>query len=287
MRTARTFIRLAFAGLFVNALAVACVASDNDGDDDNSPCEQGDSRDCTCPDGSGSERRCNASGTGFGSCVCDGSSSGGSDSGTSCEQGDSRACTCPDGTESERHCNASGTGFGNCVCDSASAGSGSGGTNSNAGEGNLPAAGASGESGGGTGGAGGGSAGAGGAGGATDPGLCAEDPTDSCADCYQQGCCEEWTACVEDEVDDGEGDCATQFLGIIACAEALRVDAAVSKADVIQCAEDQVDGGSAWSSGLRPTVKPLIDCVGGGEGWDTDGMGWSDLSCKNNCFSEL
>jgi hypothetical protein len=128
----------------------------------------------------------------------------------------------------------------------------------------------------------------GGAGGSgeVDPGLCGED-ADPCTDCYQQGCCAEWTACVEDEVDDGDGDCVTQFVGIIACAEALRSDGPVSKGQVVDCAEKQVEGGSAWSAGLRPTVKPLIDCVGGGEGWDTDGQGWSDLSCRNNCFSEL
>lgn len=249
MITARSFLRFAVAGLFVNALAMACVVTNSD---DEEECRPGSRQDCTCADGTESERVCNSSGTRFGSCACGDPSSGGT------------------GNDAAGAGNTSEAGSGNAGGDT-----GSGGGSGDTGGAPNGTAGSSGENG-----------GAGGSG-EVDAGLCAEEPNDSCADCYQQGCCDEWTACVEDEGDDGNGDCLTQFLNIIACAEDLRSQRAVTKADVIQCAADEVEGGSGWSAGLRPTVKPVIDCVGGGEGWDTEAGGWSDLSCRNNCFSQL
>lgn len=82
MTTARTLVRFVFAGLFVNALAVACVVSDgDDNNDDETACDPGSYKDCTCSDGEASQKKCSASGNGYGACACEGENVGGGGSG--------------------------------------------------------------------------------------------------------------------------------------------------------------------------------------------------------------
>ncbi len=82
MTTARTLVRFVFAGLFINAMAVACVVSDGgDNTDDNTACDPGTYKDCTCTTtGNDGQKKCSASGNGYGACVCDGVGVGGSGS---------------------------------------------------------------------------------------------------------------------------------------------------------------------------------------------------------------
>jgi hypothetical protein len=239
MITARTLVRFVFAGLFVNALAVACVVSDGDDDDDTTACDPGSYKDCTCPNGDASQRKCSASGNGYGACACSGENVGGGGAGGE-----------PSSTA---------------------------GTTSNYG-------GEAGKSAGGAGGAGGENAGGmmsegGAAGAATNPDdLCVEDPDDDCQTCVQVGCCDEWTACSEDTAND----CQQQFFNIMVCAQDERATRNITPADLEACAELEVDGGSAWSDGLLPTTKALIDCVGGGQNWEN--RAWNDDSCNALCF---
>jgi hypothetical protein len=81
MTTARTLVRFVFAGLFVNAMAVACVVSDGDDDDDTTACTAGDYKDCTCANGDAGQKKCSASGNGYGACACAGDNVGGGGSG--------------------------------------------------------------------------------------------------------------------------------------------------------------------------------------------------------------
>jgi hypothetical protein len=244
MITARSFVRFALAGMFVNALAVACVVENNGSDDDdNTPCEEGDTRSCVCPDsGDTSVRECNASGTGFGSCQCEGSSNAGSGGNT----------------------NAGGEGnttaAGNGSIDYGGETSSQGGA-SNPGAGGTPAE---------TGGAGGS--------GEVDPGLCAEDPQDTCADCYQQGCCDQWTACANDDT------CLTEFLNIMACSDLIKAERNVLPIDLQTCAEDEGAAAGPWSQGVSPLTVDVVNCVGGEDegGWET--MPWGRFSCKLGCF---
>jgi hypothetical protein len=124
-----------------------------------------------------------------------------------------------------------------------------------------------------------------GAGGAGDevPLECAE-PADDCESCYLAGCCDEYVACVNDDGNDGSGDCSQQFFDILACKDELRSTQDVLPADLKQCALDEVEGGSVWSADLRPAVKPLIDCLAGMAGWEN--MPWTDSSCNNTCFKQ-
>jgi hypothetical protein len=164
MITARTLVRFVFAGLFVNAMAVACVVSDgDDNNDDDTACEPGSYKDCTCADGDASQKRCSASGNGYGACACSGAGDGGSGGGSAGEP-------------------------------STTAGT----TNTYGGETSTPSGGAGGE-----GGATMSQAGSGGEGGATvDPdAVCFEETADDCQLCVQGDCCEEWKACREDEND--------------------------------------------------------------------------------------
>jgi hypothetical protein len=247
----RTFLRFAICGLFMSALAAACTVKESDDTDD-----------------------------------------------TSCNPGDTQTCTCDDGDKGSRKCNSDGDGYGRCICTS-----GTGGTEAGAGEGSGASSGTGGYSGGyngGTGGYGGGyagsdaggadtggagEAGAGGGGGDVSPAECAEDPNDDCANCYQPACCDEWSACLADDVSGGD-DCSTQFFNILFCAQANRDTADATPADLKACAEEEVSGGSAWSDGLRPQVKPMLDCVAGGMGWASNNSFSSD-ACKVSCFDKL
>jgi hypothetical protein len=249
MTAARSFLRLALGGLFVGSLAMACVVEDGGGDDDDlatTPCEDGDTRPCSCPDGEASVRECNAANTGYGSCQC---------------------------------------------VNSPTAGTSNGGSANNAGEGNTPTAGTNtnygGEPGtmGGapaeTGGAPAETGGAGGAGPVVEPGLCDEDPNDTCADCYQQGCCDQWTACVGDDTDT----CLDEFFGIMACSDLIKADRNVLPADLQACAEEQGAAAGPWSQGVSALTVDMINCVGGepeNGGWES--MPWGAISCKAGCF---
>jgi hypothetical protein len=74
-------VRFVFAGLFVNAMAVACVVSDGDDDDDTTTCNPGTYRDCTCANGDLSQQKCSASGNSYGACACSDANVGGGGSG--------------------------------------------------------------------------------------------------------------------------------------------------------------------------------------------------------------
>jgi hypothetical protein len=234
-------VRFAFAGLFVNAFAVACVVSDGDDrDDDNTACEPGDYRDCNCGSDEGTQK-CNAVGSGYGACDCSGVNVGGGNSG-----GEGNTPTA--GTAGT----AGSTAYGGET--SGGAGGEGGATTSQAGEG-----------------------GEGGA--AIDPdAICFEDPGDVCQECVQVSCCEEWKACSEE----AGGDCQQQFFNIIACAQTERAERDIKPEDLEACAEEEVAGGGAWSDGLLPTTKALIDCTGGGVDWE--GRAWNDASCNSLCF---
>jgi hypothetical protein len=230
-------VRFVFAGLFVNALAVACVVSDGDDDDDTTACDPGTSKDCTCPNGDASERKCSASGNGYGACACTGENVGGAGGG---------------GGE-----------------PSTTAGT----TSNYGGEAGAAAGGAGGENVGGMTSEGG----AGGAGGSAP--MCESDP-EPCQDCIQTQCCAEWTACSADP-----GDCEQQFFNIlIGCAQVERDERDIINADLELCALE-VANGDVWSEGLLPTTKAMIDCIGGGEGWENRDM-WNTQSCKAGCFAQ-
>jgi hypothetical protein len=237
MIAARTLVRFVFAGLFVNAMAVACVVSDGDDDDDTTACDPGSYKDCTCPNGDASQKKCSASGNGYGACDCDGSTTGGTGGG-----GEPSTTA---GTTSNSYGGEAGTGAG-----------GVGGDNS---AGMMSVAGAGGAE--------------------TDPeDLCVEDPSDDCQTCVQVGCCNEWTACSEDTAND----CQQQFFNIMVCAQDERATRDIKPEDLEACAALEVDGGGAWSDGLLPTTKALIDCVGGGEDWEN--RAWNNDSCNALCF---
>lgn len=249
MTTARTFLRLVLAGVMANVLAAACVVNSDGGDDDDGTCEPNSTKDCTCSDGTESTRKCNASGTGYAACACDGSGSGGSGSGseggapTTGQAGEANQAGTPNMT------NGGETGSTGGVPSS------SGGTPS--------------ETNGGAGGSG-----------EVDPGLCAEDPNDTCADCYQQGCCAQWTACVEDDSDA----CLTEFTNIIACAELIKADHNVTTAEFEQCAADESTAGGGWSNGLSALTIDMVNCVAGEDEGGWEGSPWGNLSCKAGCF---
>jgi hypothetical protein len=236
MITARTLVRFVFAGLFVNAMAVACVVSDGDDDDDTTTCSPGDYKDCTCANGDAGQKKCSASGNGYGACACEGDNVGGSGSGG--EPGSTAGTTSNYGGQG-------GTAAG-----------GAGGDNSG---GMMSVAGA-------------------GAGGGGSEDLCVEDPSDDCQTCVQVGCCNEWTACSEDTAND----CQQQFFNIMVCAQDERATRDIKPEDLEACAALEVDGGGAWSDGLLPTTKALIDCVGGGEDWEN--RAWNSDSCNALCF---
>jgi hypothetical protein len=244
MTSARSLLRLAFAGLFVNAMAVACVVSDGDDDDDDvTACDAGSYKDCTCSNGEVGTKKCNASGSGYAACDCSDASNGGSGSG-----GEGNASSTA-GTNSTPYGGENNGGAG--------------------GDKTAPV----------VGGAGGdtGTAGAGGEG--PDPDALCNAPTDDlCQECVQVSCCEEWKACA----DETDGDCQQQYFNILACAQVDRAERDIKPADVEACAEIEVAGGSAWSDGLLPTTKALIDCTGGGVGWEN--RAWNQMSCNDLCF---
>jgi hypothetical protein len=238
---------LAFGGLFVSSLAMACVVESNGGDDDdlaNRPCEDGEFRECDCPGTEVGRRECNASNTGFGSCQCEGSPTAGTSNGGSSNS-------------------------------DAGAPSSTGGTNINYGgepntTGGVPAE---------NGGAPAEMGGAGGSGDVVEPGLCDEDPNDSCADCYQQGCCDQWTACA------GDATCLDEFINIMACTDVIKAERNVLPADLQACAEDESAAAGAWSQGVSALTVDMINCVGGEPdegGWES--MPWGPISCKAGCF---
>jgi hypothetical protein len=262
MSAPRTFLRFAISGLFIGVLAAACTVKETN-DDDETSCNPGDKRACNCSNGDEGERKCNSDGDGYGSCVCDGNNAGGTNAG-----GDGAGPSAGTG----------GTGGYSGGYTGGTAGTTAGGTTYG------------GTSAGGTtyGGTSAGGASEGGAGGSPEvvtPEECAEDLEDNCASCYQTGCCDEWVACLDDTVTSGD-DCSAQFFNILACAQVDRENNDVTPADLKACGEDEISGGSAWSDGLRPQVKPLIDCVAGGTGWGSNSS-FSTDACKVSCFDKL
>jgi hypothetical protein len=244
MTAARSFLRLALGGFFVGSLAMACVVEDGGGDDDdlaNTPCEDGDFRECDCSDGSTGRRECNASNTGYGQCQCENTPTAGSSSGG----------------------NANNAGEGNTTA-------GTNNTNYGGEQGTMGGAPAE------TGGAPAEVGGAGGSGEVVEPGLCDEDPNDTCADCYQQGCCDQWTACANDDT------CLEEFFGIMACTDIIKAERNVTTADLETCAEDQGAANGPWSQGVSALTVDMVDCVAGEDGWE--GSPWGNLACKAGCF---
>ncbi len=72
----------------------------------------------------------------------------------------------------------------------------------------------------------------------------------------------------------------------MACAQVDRDTKDATPADLKACGEDEVSGGGVWSDGLRPQVKPMIDCVAGGTGWGNSAA-FSTDACKVSCFDQL
>jgi hypothetical protein len=253
MTTARTFLRLVLAGVMVNMLAAACIVNSEGGDgDDEGSCEPNTYKACTCTDGTASERKCNASGTAWGTCACDGSSSGGSGNGSEGGNGPAPA----QGGEG----NTAGTTSTTYGGESSGGGmpGGDGGMTSVPGEG-----------------------GAGGAGEVVEPGICDGDPNDSCADCYQQGCCDQWTACADDAT------CLDEFLDIMAeCADLPRADHNVTTAEFEACVADFSANAGGWSSGISPLTADMVDCVAGDDADGWEGQAWGSLACKAGCFDQ-
>jgi len=248
MTTARSLLRFVLAGVMANVLAAACIVNSDNGDDDNTTCEPNSYKDCACSDGTASQRKCNASGSGYAACVCDGSSVGGSGneggSGSSAEAGVGNVA------------GKTQTTYGGETSTEGGAPASNGGTPGEA------------------------NGGAGGSGEVVEPGLCDEDPDDTCADCYQQGCCDQWTACVDEDT------CLTEFTNIIACAELIKADKNVTTAEFEQCAADESAASGGWSSGLSPLTVDMVDCVAGDDDDGWEGQAWGSLACKAGCFDQ-
>lgn len=274
MTTARTLVRFVFAGLFVNALAVACVVSDGDDDDDTTACDPGARKDCTCATGDEGTKTCSASGNSYGACDCSAT--------TACDPGSYQACSCASGEDGMQRCSASGVGYGACACsDVGSGGSGGGGEgNTAAGAGGTSVGGAGGEASGGM-SSEGGAAGAGGA--PTNPDdVCVLDEHDDCQSCVQIDCCDQWTACRAET----EGDCESEVVGVMACAKTERgVDDPVTPAELEDCAQFVAEN-DVWSAGVLPTTKAVIDCVAGGAGWAAKNS-LEGSTCDSLCFAGL
>lgn len=254
MTTARTFLRFALAGLFANVMAAACIVNSDGKDGDNEQCDAGSYKDCTCADGTESQRKCNSSGSGYGQCICDGSAIGGSGNGSGGEG------TGNTGTEA---------GSGNSTAGKTST---YGGETGEGGTPSTPNGGSPAEVG-----------GAGGTPGEVDPGICGGDETDSCADCYQQGCCDQWTACVDDESET----CLDEFLNIVTeCSEVPRQEGNVSTADFQACVAAQTPAGGGWSSGLSPLTVDMVNCMAGEDEGGWEGSPWGNLACKAGCFDQ-
>jgi hypothetical protein len=227
MITARTFVRFVFAGLFVNAMAVACVVSDGDDDDDDSTaCDPGSYKDCTCANGDAGQKKCSASGNGYGACACEGDNVGGGGSG-----GEPSTTA---GTTSNNYGGEGGTGTG-----------GAGGDNSG---GMMSVAGAGGAE-------------------TDPDAVCIESAEDDCLDCMQLDCCEAWKACSAETEGDCQQQaydimlCATNTERGPDDGEAE-----VTPEELEDCAQDIAEN-DVWSAGVLPTTKAVIDCVAGGQGW--------------------
>lgn len=253
MSTVRTFVRFTLAALFVNALAVACVAEN--GDDDE--CDSGATQSCVCSDGAEGTRTCNASGSGYGVCDC-AQGSGGEGPGGGNAGGASGGGAGNNGGESP------GGGGGQANGGAAGDG-GASGSDSSGGVGNAAGA------------AGGGGEGGGGD---TTPELCL-NPADACEDCYFS-CCDEWVACTDDAT------CTDEFIDILACTDAIKVDRDVAIADLASCADQVGTTGGGWSSGLTPQTIAMVNCLGGDPSSDTwsGQAAWPADSCNDGCFKK-
>ena len=244
MITARTLVRFVFAGLFVNAMAVACVVSDgDDNNDDETACTPGDYKDCTCSDGEASQKKCSASGNGYGACACTGTGTGGS--------GSAGEPSTTAGTTSNTYGGETNTSVG-----------GAGGENT----GGMTAEG-----------------GAGGAETDPDA-VCIESAGDDCLDCMQLDCCEAWKACSAETDGDCQQQAYNIMLCASTTERGPEDgEAEVTPEELQGCAADEVDGGNVWSDGLLPTTKAVIDCVAGGQGWGAK-TDLSASSCESLCF---
>jgi hypothetical protein len=240
-------VRLAFAGLFVNALAVACVTASDD-DDDVTACDPGSYKVCDCNNGDAGTKKCNASGSGYGACDC-------SDT--------------PNGT-------GGGGGEGNAPTTAGTNSNPYGGANNGGGGGDdtAPVAG----------GAGGNDVGGAGSGGEGPVDACSLDTgDDDCQFCIQGDCCTEWQACADDTA--AGNDCESEVFEIMSCVDLQRTtEHEITPADLEQCGKD-VHGSNTWSQSIFPTTKAVIDCVAGGTGW-TGKNDLSGSSCHSLCFQQ-
>jgi len=218
-------------------------------------------------------------------CVVSDDDGGGTDD--SCTPGDSADCTCkPSNVKSTKECNASGTGYGLCACAGVGVGGAAnngGAANGSAGDATITGGTGNNSNGGADMGVAGDAAGgvnAGGAGGGENVPLACQLPSDICEDCYYGGCCDQWAACEADAT------CGPQFLEILACARADQDTGDVTTVVLEECGKAQVAGGSSWSDGLSPLVKPVVDCMAGEPGWE--GKPWAATgTCNNSCFKQL
>lgn len=246
MITARSLVRLAFAGLFVNAMAVACVVSDGDDDDDVTACDPGAKKDCTCTNGDAGEKKCNASGSGYSACDCSDTPNGTGGGG-----GEGNSATTA-GTNSNPYGGANNGGAG--------------------GEDTAPV----------TGGAAGSDAGgAGGSAGEPPIDACSLETDDDCQFCIQGDCCAEWQACADDSA--AGNDCETEVFEIMACVDLKRTAEHAATAGELEACANEVSSGDGWSVGIFPTTKAVIDCVAGGTGW-VGRNDLSTAMCHSLCF---
>lgn len=258
MITVRAFVRFAFAALFVNALAVACVVED--GDDTSDACDPGSVQTCAC-DGEEGTKKCNASGSGYGVCVCDSGAGGSGSGGSGSDAGGSPA---------------SNGGYDN-------SGGYAGEATSVGGQAIGGAAGSDGGAAGGDVGGAAGVAGAAGAGGAIAvlPIECTDD-ADDCETCYH-ACCEDWVACSDNS------ECVPQYFDILECINAKKAELGTEPfkpEHLVACADEVAAGTEPWSTVLTPQTVAMVNCLGGDPGdpsW-AEMASWGADSCKDLCF---
>jgi hypothetical protein len=228
MTTARSFVRLAICGFFVNVLAFACTVEEA-----SDPCTPGETQKCDCKDGSESTQVCRDDGERFGACDCSDDGAGGANQGNG-------GATSTGGVEDQP-----GAGNGGEPSSSSGGAGGAGGD-------------AAGVNGGAT-----SMAGAGGSGEDLGPIECQlpDEPT-LCEICYFGGCCDQWAPCVNDD------ECLQQFSEVLDCTNTIRASRNVTTADLEDCAQTVGETNGSWSAALSGLTVDMVDCVAGEPGWE-------------------
>ena len=228
MSAARSFVRLAICGLFINAIVVACTVKEENGDGSDVTCNPGDKKDCSCSDGSDGLKTCNSSGDGYKACVCAPGTGGTTGAG-----GDTSPTA---GTKAY-----AGSG--------GSAGTTYGGTDA----GGAPIDGVV-----------GGAAGEGVGGAPDDTPLECQDPAGDCEACYFGGCCDVYAPCVND----ADEACLQELADVLSCTDAIKAERDVKTADLQACAQMVGNTQGSWSASLSPLTVDVINCIAGEAGWE-------------------